>query len=1193
MITKSDDSNPIDPLRRVPALGAAVVIFIALLGSIGRGLDVSSLKSLFAAVPPMMPSIGLGLILSSGSLLLLRKTKTVGTRRVAGYTFASVVVLLGLSVLGAKTIGADRSLDQLLLDWTLTGPWVDSAELAGGIEETGDSIGLLLSGLALLLLRVETLSGWRPAQVLAVTVGLIGVVALLGYGNAFVSSSEAGWHQATTPYSAISFIILPAAILGVHPQSGLLAVVASKSTSGLLIRRLLPAVLIMPLAFGWLAVVGVQAGLWDNTFALIGSSAVTTVVLAILMYRSARLLRESEQEQKRVIERLTESSGALELQVDRRTAQLAEAQNSLENEIEGRQRTLADLHRIRQEHSILFDNSIVGLHWVAMDGTILRANVAELDLLGYSSDEYIGHHISEFHIDQSVAEDLLQRLSCGEKLENYETRLRAKDGSVKYVQLSTDVLRKNNRFDQTLCFTRDVTDRKRFEYELTQLLAREQAVRAMAEETEVRYHNLVHGLDAVVWEADAASLEFTFVSRRAESILGYPVERWTREPGFWMSLIVDEDRTRVLELLRVAAAEARDDEYEYRVTAADGRVVWLHDTVYVVRNGEDRTQRLRGLMMDITDRKRAEDERAQLLIREQAARAEAEQAADKLRRLQGIADISLSHLGLKDLLSQMLDHIRELLKADGAALLLLDEEGKVLTARSSVGPMQETDDQTPVPIGKGIVGRIASERAPIILHNLASLKSKTGDNLHSECRSLIGAPLLIEGRVIGVIRAIAVEASRFTDDDLRLLQLAADRVALVIEHARLYEAEQSARVEAERANRMKDEFLAIISHELRSPLNAILGWVVLMREGKLDADATRRALETVERSARSQNRMINDLFDVSRIISGKLRLNLRPIPPAQIVESAVEALRPAAAIKEIELHTDLDSETGPLLADSDRLQQIVWNLVSNAIRFTPKGGQVRICLHPIESLIEIVVTDTGAGINQEFLPHVFDRFRQADSSSRRKQGGLGLGLAIVRHLAELHGGTVEAASAGEGQGATFSVRLPLMGRVGHALKVRQPFPVMRASETVARQLQIAGIRVLVVDDEPAACELVNSILTGEQAEVRTATSMSQALRILDDWAPDLVISDIEMPGADGYSLIRQIRTMPDERIGRVPALALTAYSRVEDRMRALAAGFHMHVAKPVEPAELVIAVASLTGRIKKTADNDIFGEALD
>jgi signal transduction histidine kinase/DNA-binding response OmpR family regulator len=459
-------------------------------------------------------------------------------------------------------------------------------------------------------------------------------------------------------------------------------------------------------------------------------------------------------------------------------------------------------------------------------------------------------------------------------------------------------------------------------------------------------------------------------------------------------------------------------------------------------------------------------------------------------------------------------------------------------------------------------------------------------------RSLVGAPLLIEGRVIGVIHVETARPRHFTPDDLRLLQLAADRLALAIEHARLYEAEQKARLQAETANRVKDEFLATVSHELRSPLNAILGWVKLLREGKLDATQGARALETIERSARAQGRLISDLLDVSRIVTGQLRLNLRLIAPARFIEAAVEAVRPAAEAKGIRLEMALEAAVRPISGDSDRLQRIVWNLLSNAIKFTPGGGRVEVRLRRAGEHLEIVVSDTGAGISPEFLPQVFDRFRQADSSSTRKQGGLGLGLAIVRHLVELHQGTIRVQSPGCGQGATFVVQLPLAKDEGRQVKDEgerqqerdEAQQVATAPCTVSSVIphpSLAGLRVLVVDDDRDAREVVATILRQAEALVRTVASAAEALAAMAEWPPDVLLSDIEMPEVDGYTLMQQVRAAEATRGGVVPAVALTAYTRLEDRLRAFASGFQMHVPKPVDPAELVTVIASLAGRLSQ------------
>ena len=385
--------------------------------------------------------------------------------------------------------------------------------------------------------------------------------------------------------------------------------------------------------------------------------------------------------------------------------------------------------------------------------------------------------------------------------------------------------------------------------------------------------------------------------------------------------------------------------------------------------------------------------------------------------------------------------------------------------------------------------------------------------------------------------------------------------------------------EAEEANRVKDEFLATLSHELRTPMNAIVGWTSLLAAGDLDPQTTGRAIASIDRNAKAQVRLIEDILDVSRIVSGKLRLKIQPVDLPAVVEAAVDAVRHAAESKGVVLQVVLDQDAGPIHGDADRLQQIVWNLLSNAIKFTPRGGRVQVQLTRPNSHVELAVRDTGQGIKPEFLPHVFERFRQADSSSTRTHGGLGLGLAIVRHLVELHGGTVEATSEGEGRGAVFAVTLPISPfRAAEAARSGAPAPAARLANPSARPDDLPGVRVLVVEDDEESRGLLESMLERLGAEVEVAGSAAEAMAAVERRAPDVLLSDIEMPGEDGYSLIRRIRALPSTERSRLPAAALTAYARTEDRIAALSAGFQFHLAKPVAATELAAVVASLARR---------------
>jgi PAS domain S-box-containing protein len=388
--------------------------------------------------------------------------------------------------------------------------------------------------------------------------------------------------------------------------------------------------------------------------------------------------------------------------------------------------------------------------------------------------------------------------------------------------------------------------------------------------------------------------------------------------------------------------------------------------------------------------------------------------------------------------------------------------------------------------------------------------------------------------------------------------------------------EKEARHEVERISRAKDEFLATLSHELRNPLNAILGWTRMLRGGKLDGTRAARALETVERNAQMQAALVEDMLDVSRIITGKLVLDVSAVDLRTVVTAALDTVRMAAEAKQIQVNLLLNHEIDLASGDPERLQQVVWNLLSNAIKFTPRGGTVEVRTRREGSYVELAVRDTGKGIPKEFLPYVFERFRQADSTSTRVHGGLGLGLAIVRHLVELHGGTVSVTSDGDGCGATFTVRLPLRAVAAEELEA----PVgggrrARDSRPLGDDTQLDGVRVLVVDDEPDARELLTAVLEHHGARVATAGSVDEAVPLFASFQPDALVSDIGMPGADGYELIRRVRALGRDEGGTVPATALTGFARQEDGRRALAAGFDTHLAKPVEPAMLVETVERL------------------
>ncbi|HEY1328757.1 MAG TPA: ATP-binding protein [Casimicrobiaceae bacterium] len=447
---------------------------------------------------------------------------------------------------------------------------------------------------------------------------------------------------------------------------------------------------------------------------------------------------------------------------------------------------------------------------------------------------------------------------------------------------------------------------------------------------------------------------------------------------------------------------------------------------------------------------------------------------------------------------------------------------------------------------------------------------------HPPVRSYLAVPVVSRaGGGLGALFFGHREPGVFSERAERLVAGMAAHAAIAIDNARLYESERRARAEAERMSDLKDEFLATLSHELRTPLGAIIGWAHVIASRPMEPADLQRVVGIIDRNARAQTQLIEDLLDMSRISAGKLRLDIQSLQPAMVIEAALETVRPAAEAKGIRLDVVLDPDAGPVSGDPSRVQQVVWNVLSNAVKFTPKQGRIQVILRRVDSHVEITVADTGVGIEADFLPHVFDRFRQADGTTTRRQAGLGLGLSIAKNLVELHGGTIRAASAGKGCGATFSIMLPVTA-VHPVMRAEAPSPPAPAeSDDGPVMPDLSGVRVLAIDDHADGRELIRRVLEDCGAHVVTAGSVDEALALVPRERPDVVVSDIGMPEADGFDLMRRLRAIG---LGDIPAIALTAFARAQDRMRILRAGFRWHLAKPVEPLELCVVVANIAGR---------------
>ncbi|MCA1566043.1 MAG: PAS domain S-box protein [Acidobacteria bacterium] len=700
-------------------------------------------------------------------------------------------------------------------------------------------------------------------------------------------------------------------------------------------------------------------------------------------------------------------------------------------------------------------------------------------------------------------------------------------------------------------------------------------------------------LNAIIESADDAIISktldgiITSWNDGASRIFGYSAEEVIGKPV--VILIppdhLDEEPNILARILR----GERIEHYETVRVRKEGTLVDISLTVSPIRGADGRIIGTSKIARDISGRKRAEAE-----LREQR---------EVIETVNRVGQMVAAELDLHKLVQTVTDAATEISGAHFGSFFynVLNAEGGYYMLYTLSGVPREAFAHFPMPRATDLFGPTFRGEGTIRIDDV-TLDPRYGKNSpyhgmpegHLPVTSYLAVPVISRsGEVVGGLFFGHPEAGIFTERVARVVEGLAAQAAVAVDNASLYDAAQRARAEAEQvaeekqrlyveaqeSNRLKDEFLATVSHELRTPLTAILGWAHLLRTGQTGDEKMAKALETIERNARAQAQLIDDLLDVSRIITGKIRIDVRPVDPNSFIEAAVEAVRPAAEAKGIRLQRIMDTGIVTVSGDPVRLQQVVWNLLSNAIKFTPKGGRVQIRMERVNSHIEIAVSDTGPGIAPEFLPYVFDRFRQADGRTTRQHGGLGLGLSIVRHLVELHGGTVRAESEGEGQGAVFTVLLPVAPVYQTAGVAERVHPAARDTLPLYDcPDRLEGVMVLAVDDEPDTRDLLKAGLGQCGAVVTVVGSAAEALEAIAVKAPDLLISDIGMPDEDGYELIRRVRQLPAENGGKVPAIALTAYARVEDRMQALRAGYQMHVPKPVELAELVAVAASLIKR---------------
>src|SRR2546426_1985864 len=664
-------------------------------------------------------------------------------------------------------------------------------------------------------------------------------------------------------------------------------------------------------------------------------------------------------------------------------------------------------------------------------------------------------------------------------------------------------------------------------------------------------------------------------SENFSQVLGYAPDEIAETWEAWKALTHPADfplsKAEAIEYLNQLEGDTL--EAEYRVLHKDGRYRNLYNRGIVLRDEHGKARRVIGQTVDITKHKVADQE---LRAANERAIVEYEQLLERIAAL--AQALGASH-ELLSIYRALRDFSIASVPCDGLFVSIYDPLKDVRTAAYGWGDGVEFDVSAlpPMPVTTdGPNSRAVRTAAVVITDNYMKTTSGhpqviVGPDNGLRPQSSLAVPMSVLGRVVGTIEAQSYAPHVYKAAHATALRMAANLTAVAIENARLLARESHARAEAERSNRLKDEFLATVSHELRTPLTAILGWAHMLDSDKLADVQAQRAIQTIQRNAKAQAEIIDDILDVSRIITGNLYLNLQPTELTRVIEAGINVVRPTAEAKKISIETQLGDHPALVSGDAHRLQQIVWNLLSNAIKFTPAGGKARIRTFEDDTHVHLEIADNGQGIRVDFLPHVFERFRQADSSTTRAHGGLGLGLAIVRHLVEIHGGSVRANSAGEGRGATFTVTLPLLLSDG--------LIAADAPETSSDQLQtqpeLNGVHVLLVDDDAGTREMISAALNERQARVTAVASAQEALREIKRARPDVLVSDIAMPVQDGYQLIEEIRALELGHAKTLPAVAITAYAREEDRRRALAAGYQSYLPKPIEPAELIAVVAEL------------------
>lgn len=1118
--SQSSNSDLISKLQTVSKATSFLTIFVGFLVLIGWSFDIAIFKTIFPGLTSMKANTAFCFLLSGVSLLSQQRLET-RRRNISklGQLCAVVVIAIALLTLTQYLFNWNFGIDQLLFQDTAT-----NVGNYPGRMSPNTAINFILISLALLLLPQKTRRHYQIVQLCTLIAAMISGLALVGYAYDVRSLYQISGHTSLALHTAITFIVLCGGILLARPEQGLIKIITRKNLGGFIARRLLIAAIVIPFILGWLIYQGQQAGLYTPTFSLSLLVIANIILFVIVIWQNAKVLDRLDQRRQQVEEELQE--------------------------------TLITLQALIKASPLAIIN-------LDTDGKLKLWSPAAESIFGWTKQEVLGQPVPFLPKDKlEEFRQLHQKKLQGDTITGVEVQRQKKDGSLIDVAVwGAPLTDAHGNINSTMAVIADITEPKRIQ----------EALKA----SEERFRQLAENIQDVFWMADIKDQKLLYISPAYAQVWGRSCESLLKDCPGWLETIHPDDRSSLQDSFaaRINSKDFADLPWlefdrTYRIVRPDGTVRWIRDRGFPIKNDLGKVQRIAGIAEDITERKRTEEALAETsqtlkaLIQACPLGITVFSLDDGKVKLWNPAAETIFGWSEQEALGNFLPTVPDHKQAEFLANLDFVRQGNQLT---------------------GIEARRQKKGGLAIDLNVwaAPLVDAKGN---VSCMSIVA----------DISDAVAAATQRKQREE---------------ERKRLLASEQAARTVAETANRLKDEFLAVLSHELRTPMNAILGWTHLLRTRQFEAAATERALETIERNSKSLSQLIEDVLDVSKVVRGKLQLNISPVELDAVIKAAIDTVQPAALLKEIHIESLLDNSVGLILGDGNRLQQVVWNLLSNAVKFTPKGGRVEVQLSPVigelvainsplpivkgqvsevtpkipqgAHYVQIQIRDTGIGIAPEFLPHVFERFRQENSSITRTYGGLGLGLAIVRHLVELHGGTVWVDSLGEGKGTSFSVLLPLVSPLTNVNDGFGMSPFQsNLEEAVLRDnlLALTGLRVLVVDEQADTRELVARMLRQYGVEVTEAASAVEGLAALQRLMPDVLVSDIRLPGEDGYGLMRKVRALAAKAGGAIPALALMAYPSEEEKDNAVCAGFTQYLSKPIDPLELVEIVANLAGR---------------